>query len=67
MTSSACLQGDKLGSYGWLRHDGTSYGRQQLVDQACNLTVTLVKLQDEQSGYGGDWAVRLRADHACVP
>lgn len=35
-------QQDKLTSYGWLRHDGRSYGRQQLIDGHFNITVQMV-------------------------
>ena len=27
-----CEQGDHLGRYGWIRHDGLGYGQQELVD-----------------------------------
>ena len=27
-----CEHGDGLARYGWIRHDGSSYGQQQLVD-----------------------------------
>lgn len=35
-------QDDGLASYGWLRHDGRSFGRQQLVDKDYNISVTMV-------------------------
>ncbi|WIA10052.1 hypothetical protein OEZ85_010262 [Tetradesmus obliquus] len=52
-------QGDKLSSYGWVRHDGRSYGRQEIADGDFQLTVQMVKHRSEGSGYGGDWAVRV--------
>jgi mannosyl-oligosaccharide glucosidase len=36
-------QQDKLTSYGWLRHDGRSYGRQQLIDGDFNITLQMVR------------------------
>lgn len=36
------LQSDKLDSYGWVRHDGRSYGRQQLLDGDYQLSVQMV-------------------------
>ena len=27
-----CQHGDGLRQYGWIRHDGTSYGQQRIVD-----------------------------------
>lgn len=36
-------QQDKLTSYGWLRHDGRSYGRQQLIDGDFNIAVQMVR------------------------
>lgn len=37
-------QQDKLTSFGWLRHDGRGYGRQQLVDGDFNITVQMVRV-----------------------
>ncbi|KAF8069561.1 GCS1 [Scenedesmus sp. PABB004] len=55
-------QGDGLASFGWVRHDGRSYGRQELVDGDFRLTVTMVKSTTPGAGGpGGDWAVRVRA------
>ncbi len=50
---------DELQTYGWLRHNGRSFGRQQLIDEAYNISVSMVKRADEESGTGGDWAVRV--------
>lgn len=43
-------QDDKLASYGWVRHDGRSYGRQELVDGDHHLTVQMVRCA------GGAWS-----------
>lgn len=37
-------QDDKLREYGWLRHDGQSYGQQVLVDDDYNITLSMVRL-----------------------
>ncbi len=36
-------QGDGLNSYGWLRHDGRSYGRQRLVDGDYEISLQMVR------------------------
>ena len=28
----SCEHGDSLAKYGWTRHDGTSFGQQQIID-----------------------------------
>lgn len=70
-------QDDRLLRYGWIRHDGRSYGRQTLFDEEYNITVTMVKRFAPTSGPGGDWAVRLQVGarqagrqagrHPCTP
>lgn len=37
-------QQDRLTSYGWLRHDGRSFGRQQLIDGDFNITLQMVRV-----------------------
>jgi hypothetical protein len=37
-------QGDKLTSYGWVRHDGRSYGRQEIADGDYQLSVRMVRM-----------------------
>jgi mannosyl-oligosaccharide glucosidase len=36
-------QGDKLTSYGWVRHDGRSYGRQEIADGDFQLSIQMVR------------------------
>ncbi|KAG0605933.1 hypothetical protein M758_9G099500 [Ceratodon purpureus] len=55
-----CEEGDKLTRYAWVRHDGATYGRQEIVDQGLGITTSFLKHQDPESGYGGDWAVRVQ-------
>ena len=39
-------QGDKLDKYGWLRHDGKTYGHQEIIDGDYNITVEMVSRRD---------------------
>lgn len=34
-------QSDKLSSYGWLRHDGVTFGRQRLIDRDHNISISM--------------------------
>ncbi len=36
-------QDDRLQRYGWVRHDGRTWGQQVLVDGTYNLTLTMVR------------------------
>ncbi|XP_047967733.1 mannosyl-oligosaccharide glucosidase GCS1-like isoform X1 [Salvia hispanica] len=56
-----CQDSDELATYGWTHHNGRDYGRQVLVDQKLVLTTNFLKSREEESGYGGDWAVRIEA------
>ncbi|KAL1550439.1 ADP-ribosylation factor GTPase-activating protein gcs1 [Salvia divinorum] len=56
-----CQDSDELTTYGWTHHNGRDYGRQVLVDQKLVLTTSFLKSKEEESGYGGDWAVRIEA------
>lgn len=40
-----CSEGDKLGPYGWVEHDGISYGKQEIIDQRAGvrLVTSMVK------------------------
>ncbi|GLU06199.1 hypothetical protein SLE2022_232490 [Rubroshorea leprosula] len=54
-----CQDSDELSKYGWTRHNGRDYGQQLLVDQEMTLETSFLKSKGADSGYGGDWAVRL--------
>ncbi|KZV39984.1 hypothetical protein F511_15646 [Dorcoceras hygrometricum] len=56
-----CQDSDELSTYGWKQHNGRDYGRQVLVDQDLTLTTSFLKSKDKESGYGGDWGVRIEA------
>ncbi|KAJ7532112.1 hypothetical protein O6H91_14G072800 [Diphasiastrum complanatum] len=54
-----CEDSDNLSQFGWLRHDGSTYGRQEIV-----LSTYFLKSWDQESGYGGDWSVRIKVESA---
>ncbi|CAJ2677586.1 mannosyl-oligosaccharide glucosidase GCS1-like protein [Trifolium pratense] len=54
-----CRQEDDLSTYGWKKHNGRDYGHQVLHDHGIILTTEFLKSKGEDSGYGGDWAVRI--------
>lgn len=56
-----CQDSDELSTYGWSQHNGRDYGRQVIVDQDLTLTTSFLKSKDKESGYGGDWGVRVEA------
>ncbi|CAL2230794.1 unnamed protein product [Prunus armeniaca] len=54
-----CQDSDELSKYGWEQHDGRNFGHQVIVDQDMILATSFLKSKGEDSGYGGDWAVRI--------
>ena len=54
-----CQDSDGLTTYGWTHHNGRDYGRQWIVDNDLMLETSFIKSKDLDSGYGGDWAVRV--------
>uniref|UniRef100_A0A2P2M3T4 Mannosyl-oligosaccharide glucosidase n=1 Tax=Rhizophora mucronata TaxID=61149 RepID=A0A2P2M3T4_RHIMU len=54
-----CQDSDELSTYGWTQHNGRDFGHQVLVDQDLKLGTSFLKSKSEDSGYGGDWAVRI--------
>ncbi|MCL7038478.1 hypothetical protein MKW94_002441 [Papaver nudicaule] len=58
-----CEDSDELSRYGWTHHNGRDFGRQVIVDHGMTLTTDFLKVKGEGSGYGGDWAVRIDAQH----
>ncbi|KAM3955537.1 LOW QUALITY PROTEIN: mannosyl-oligosaccharide glucosidase [Aphomia sociella] len=52
-----CDQNDNLASYGWLRHDGVTFGEQLIVDRPNNITTSFVKTPGGE--HGGHWTVRI--------
>ncbi|KAJ8407547.1 hypothetical protein AAFF_G00274040 [Aldrovandia affinis] len=61
-----CEQGDRLQSYGWLMHDGLSFGVQEIRDSDFTLTTEFVKRMGGE--HGGDWTWRVTAkQHSSAP
>uniref|UniRef100_A0A8C2JAL6 Mannosyl-oligosaccharide glucosidase n=1 Tax=Cyprinus carpio TaxID=7962 RepID=A0A8C2JAL6_CYPCA len=54
-----CEQGDHLLGYGWLMHDGVSFGVQEVHDRDFTLTTEFVKRMG--GDHGGDWTWRITA------
>ncbi|XP_055389385.1 uncharacterized protein LOC129618575 [Condylostylus longicornis] len=52
-----CEIGDKLQQYGWTRHDGRSFGLQEIHDSNIVLETSFIKIPGKQ--YGGDWSARI--------
>eukprot|EP00111_Clytia_hemisphaerica_P003833 TCONS_00011010-protein len=55
----SCEQGDNLPKYGWLQHDGSTYGAQEIVDEDFILTTEYIKRPNHGSK-GGDWTARVK-------
>jgi len=55
--------GGGLQTFGWIRHDGETYGEQRIVDLggALELSTTFVK-REVRGSVGGDWALRVSAE-----
>lgn len=54
-----CQDSDELSTYGWVEHNGRDYGRQVLRDHGFHIETSYLKQKGEDSGFGGDWAVRI--------
>lgn len=54
-----CEQGDHLQGYGWLMHDGLTFGVQEIRDNDFTLTTEFVKRIG--GDHGGDWTWRITA------
>ncbi|KAI8927969.1 glycoside hydrolase [Entophlyctis helioformis] len=54
-----CEQGDHLSGYAWNKHDGRSYGTQEIKDAANNISITTEFVKVAGGEHGGDWAVRI--------
>jgi len=53
-----CEMNDRLTRYGWIRHDGVSFGEQEIIDGELHMTTTFLK-KNSDSVNGGDWVVRI--------
>lgn len=60
-----CEQGDRLKGYGWLMHDGKTFGVQEIRDSDFTLTTEFVKKMG--GDHGGDWTWRITAKQHVSP
>lgn len=56
-----CEQSDGLEKYGWLQHDGSSFGIQEIQDGPFILTTSFIKRLGGL--HGGDWTARVSVDY----
>ncbi|KAG0053545.1 Processing alpha glucosidase I [Gryganskiella cystojenkinii] len=54
-----CEEGDKFEKYGWLKHDGRSFGVQQLKDTRNNVELTTDFIKIPGGEHGGSWGARI--------
>ena len=52
-----CEQSDNLRKYGWIKHDGSNFGSQEIVDHDFVLNTDFVKRLG--GNHGGDWTARI--------
>jgi len=52
-----CEQNDGLLTYGWIAHDGISFGVQEIVDTYFTVTTDFVKRPG--GNHGGEWSARF--------
>eukprot|EP00731_Ephydatia_muelleri_P017350 Em0010g448a len=52
-----CEHGDGLQSFGWLKHDGVSFGQQDIVDNALHLKTEFLSSADRN--LGDSWTARV--------
>ena len=55
-----CQQGDELKKYGWIEHDGVSFGVQEIYDTNMKLTTSFVKREGGRNG--GDWTTKVTVE-----
>ncbi|XP_065653439.1 uncharacterized protein LOC136071856 [Hydra vulgaris] len=53
-----CEQSDNLPKYGWLKHDGESFGSQEIIDNDFILTTNFLKKNGGR--HGGDWTAQVK-------
>lgn len=58
-----CEDKHSLKSFGWKEHNGTDFGRQELLENDLKLETSFVKPNEGSLGYGGDWAVRINVEN----
>lgn len=54
-----CSEGDGLGPYGWVEHDGVSYGKQEVEDKRAGVRlVTSIVKPAQLERHNGDGGIR---------
>ncbi len=61
-THNASITPLGLEKYGWIAHDGATFGVQELRDRRYNITTSFAKRPCGGCGHGGDWGVNLRVE-----
>ncbi|KAK5829595.1 glycoside hydrolase [Linnemannia elongata] len=54
-----CEERDGFEKYGWLKHDGRTFGTQELKDTRNNVDLTTEFIKVPGGNHGGSWAVRI--------
>lgn len=52
-----CESGDNLPKYGWTKHDGRTFGIQEIYDGAFKLETSFIKIPGNKNG--GEWSARI--------
>ncbi|XP_044262589.1 mannosyl-oligosaccharide glucosidase [Tribolium madens] len=52
-----CEQNDGLEKYGWVKHDGSNFGVQEIIDGGYTIDTSFVKRLG--GSHGGDWTARI--------
>lgn len=52
-----CDSGDNLDQYGWIQHDGRTFGVQEILDGTFKIETSFIKIPGGQ--FGGDWTARV--------
>lgn len=52
-----CDSGDNLAKYGWTKHDGRTFGIQEIYDGAFKLETSFIKTGEGKNG--GEWSARV--------
>lgn len=52
-----CEEGDNLDRYGWIEHDGRTFGYQEIEDGPFHITTSFIK--NPGGNHGGDWTARI--------
>lgn len=59
-----CSQGDGLGKYGWVAHDGVNFGIHQAFDNQYIIKSSFVKQPGGK--HGGDWTAKIHLEPKVV-